>query len=87
MNITREDALDWALSVADKQLEQAPKDTPQHQILTQYRARLQEMFDEIEINCSHCNDTQEYEGDTCPYCKPNKEREDGERAMDFNKGN
>lgn len=40
-----------------------------------------------EVNCSYCNDTQDYEGDTCPYCKPNKERENGERAMDFNKGN
>jgi hypothetical protein len=40
-----------------------------------------------EINCDHCSDTYEYEGDRCPYCKPNKEQEDGERAMDFNKGN
>jgi hypothetical protein len=38
-------------------------------------------------NCAHCNDTHEYEGDTCPYCKPNKEQEDGESRMDFNKGN
>lgn len=40
-----------------------------------------------EVNCSHCSDTYEYEADTCPYCKSNKEQENGERAMDFNKGN
>ena len=40
-----------------------------------------------EINCSHCNDTQEYEGDTCPYCKQSKEEREGEQAFERNRGN
>jgi len=36
-----------------------------------------------EINCSFCGDDGEY----CPHCQWSKAEEDGERAMDFNKGN
>jgi hypothetical protein len=40
-----------------------------------------------ETNCSHCEDILEYECDTCPYCKPNKDVEIAEMRIDIQSGN
>jgi len=89
----------FALEVAIAHVEGAMQDpnypldkTVLAQVKEQLTSILYEVEEQIEgvfeePDCSHCQDTGEYEGDTCPYCKPNKEQEAGERAMDINKGN
>jgi DnaJ-class molecular chaperone len=84
MSLAREFALDWAIKEAEKQGKTTIKQALE-EMLSEAEEQIEGVFE--EPNCSHCQDTGEYEGDTCPHCKPNKEEMDGERAMDVAKGN